>query len=190
MVWQWIWNLFTSIEWGRIFFYIIIKFHDQCQKHRIFCLLHFLWFLKMFLSNLSTCMQYTTWRHNYSLFLHCKFWYFHDVKITAWRYHFYSMDKTQSVFRGWKCNKYENKHFKKEDEISCVYLQSLQWGRKGTRDPPRSGYWSQRRTAHWPEIKKFHTKSKNTILHDKDKTSIPVLKILFFFWKKYEICWI
>ena len=66
---------------------------DSTPKTLNFCLLHFLWFLDIFFSNLRYCVQYTTWRHNTLLFSHCE--NFSVWKYSLWRYHFYSNNKTR-----------------------------------------------------------------------------------------------
>ena len=90
----WIFHIFTSAkhEWKyeKILSHVWNKFHIQGQKQWIFCLLHFLWFLNMFLLNLRYCLQYTTWCHNSLLFSHCEniLIFPHCEKNRLWRYHF------------------------------------------------------------------------------------------------------
>ena len=116
MVWRWIQNLHQ--RWDRIFFiYSWVcstaniekpcltewnNFHIQSQKHWVFCLIHFLWFLNTFLSNLTESKQYMTWCHNCFWFSHCekKLLIFSKCEHNnLWKYLYHSMDKI------WKCNK-------------------------------------------------------------------------------------
>ena len=114
MVWCWISYLSQEVFYTCIFAsakHKILthkwnKIHIQCQKHWIFCLLHFLWSLNMFLSNLTTLHAIHDTSHNRLLFSHYEnnTWYFHSVRITP------SQDITfmqwiNQIFHDWKCNK-------------------------------------------------------------------------------------
>ena len=70
------------------------KSHFQRQKHWIFSILHFLWFL-----NWTCVCQVFQQRMQNVKFHTClvisNFWYFHNVKISLWKYHYNVMNKTR-----------------------------------------------------------------------------------------------